>query len=241
MRFDPLRGLFASLFIVAASLVWVAALQFGDAVLFERLGYTMHAITLLAIFAFVAGLAVAGLFLRFHHVRAELLAGRRVVGQWRVDAATFAAFAPKALDADRRDKRQALAVVGFFIVVIFGGFALFDREAAPAMLGFAGATLALMVAAYALGQRAMARQLEYRDGEVIVGERGLLFNDVLHMWGAPLSWLTGARLSRDGRALQVDYAFLSRLGAQGVCVLVPVPPDARGQAEAAAERLQMLA
>lgn len=241
MRFDPCLGMVFSLGLAAASLVWFAALWIDDAALFRLLRYGMHAVTLLSIFALIAGLAVAGLFLRFHHVRAELLSGRRLVGRWRVDAATFAHFAPKALEADRQDKRQALAAVAFFVIAIFGAFALFDREAAPAMLGFAAATLALMAAAYLFGQRVMRRQLEYRGGEAIVGERGLMFNGVLHVWGAPLSWLTGARVSRDGRALEVDYAFLSRLGAQGVAVLVPVPPEAQAEAEAAAERLRALA
>ena len=241
MRFDPRRGLFVSLLISGASLAWFVALWLDDAALFRRIGYGMHAATLLAIFALLAGLAVAALFLRFHHVRTELLEGRRVLARWRVDEATFKRFVPKALDADRRDKRQALTVVAFFIVVIFGAFALFDREAAPFMLAMAAAVLVLMLLAYRLGQRAIAAQLVYRGGEAIVGERGLLFNGVLNVWGAPLSWLTGARLSPDGRILQVDYAFLSRLGAQGVSILLPVAPAARAEAEAAALALQALA
>jgi hypothetical protein len=241
MRFDPWRGVLASLLIACVSVGWFAALWIDDAAIFRRLGYTMHAATLLAIFAFVAGAAVAGLFLRFHKVRTELLEGRRVLARWSVDAATFKAFVPRALDADRRDKRQALAAVGFFLVLIFGGFALYDVEAAPLMLSMAGAVLALMFVAYWLGQRAMAGQLVYRGGATIIGERGLLFNGVLHVWDAPLSWLSGAHVSRDGRALEVDYAFLSRLGVQGVCVLVPVAPEGRAAAETAAARLQALA
>lgn len=241
MRFDPLRGVFASLLIAGFGLVWLVAIQFEGDALFRRLGYAVHAATLLAILALVAGIAVGGLFLRFHHVRMELLEGRRVVARWRVDETRFKAFVPRALDADRRDKQQALAVVAFFIVVIFGAFALFDNEAAVAMLLMAAVILILMVLAYLLGQRAMAAQLVYRGGEAIVGERGLLFNGVLHVWGAPLSWLTGARLSRDGRSLEVGYAYLSRLGAQNVSTLLPVPPESRAAAEAAAERLQSLA
>ncbi len=241
MRFDPLRGAFVSLLIAAASLVWFVAIRMADEALFRRLGYAMHAATLLAIFALIAGLAVAALFLRFHHVRTELLQGRRVVARWRVDAATFKAFAPRALDSDRSEKRQALAAVAAFVVVIFGAFALFDREAAPYMLSMAAVVILAMALAYRLGRRTTEAQLVYRGGEAIVGERGLLFNEVLHVWGAPLSWLTGARLSRDGRTLEVDYAFLSRLGAQAVSVLVPVAPDSRAAAETAEARLQALA
>lgn len=241
MRFDPLRGLIAALLVSGSSLVWFAALWLDDAALFRRLSYAMHAVTLLAIFALIAGLAVAGLFLRFHHVRRELLEGRRVLARWRVDEAAFNTFVPKALDADRADKRQALAAVAIFVAVIFGAFALFDRDAAPFMLSMAGAVTITMLLAYWLGQRAMAAQLVYRGGEAIVGERGLLFNGVLHVWGAPLSWLTGASLSRDGRVLEIGYAFLSRIGAQGVSVLLPVPPEARAEAEQAEEGLQELA
>ena len=144
MRFDPLRGAFVSLLIAAASLVWFVAIRMADEALFRRLGYAMHAATLLAIFALIAGLAVAALFLRFHHVRTELLQGRRVVARWRVDAATFKAFAPRALDSDRSEKRQALAAVAAFVVVIFGAFALFDREAAPYMLSMAAVVILAM-------------------------------------------------------------------------------------------------
>lgn len=241
MRFDPLRGVLASLLIAGVGAVWLLAIQFEGDALFQRLSYAMHAATLLAIFALVAGLAVAGLFLRFHRVRRELLEGRRVVARWRVDETIFKAFVPRALDAERRDKRQALAAVAFFIAVIFGAFALFDPETATFMLSMAAGVLVLMILAYALGQRAMAAQLVYRGGEAIVGERGLLFNGVLHVWAAPLSWLTGARLSRDGRALEVDYAYLSRIGVQTVATMIPVAPDARAQAEEAAVRLNALA
>jgi hypothetical protein len=241
MRFDPLRGALVSLLVVAASLVWFLAIRFDGEALFRRLGYAMHAATLLAIFAAIAGLAVAGLFLRFHHVRAELLAGRRVVARWRVDEKTFRAFAPVALDSDRQEKRQALMAVAFFVVAIFGAFALFDHETAVPMLSMAGGVILVMALAFVLGQRVMAAQLVYRGGEAIVGERGLLFNGVLHVWGAPLSWLTGAAVSRDGRVLEIGYAYLSRLGPQYVATLVPIPSEAGSEAQAAAARLQALA
>ena len=241
MLFDPRRGIVISLLVVAASAVWFAAIWIDASAIFRRLGYAMHAGTLLAIFALLAGLAVAGLFLRFHRVRTELLEGRRVLARWRIDERAFKAFVPGALEADRRDKMQALVTVGLFTLAIFGGFALFDREAAFAMLSIAAAFLILMLVAFLLGQRVVASQLVYRGGEAIVGERGLLFNGVLHVWSAPLTWLTGARASADGRTLEVDYAFLSRMGAQTVAVVIPAPPEAKAEVETAAERLQGLA
>ena len=102
MRFDPLRGVFASLLIAGFGLVWLVAIQFEGDALFRRLGYAVHAATLLAILALVAGIAVGGLFLRFHHVRMELLEGRRVVAMrdrfeaaLPNDAVVFGAAAPR--------------------------------------------------------------------------------------------------------------------------------------------------
>lgn len=241
MRFDPRKGLVVCLAIMAASALWFAALWLAEDALFATFGFNMHPITFLAIFAFFAGAAVAAFFWRLHHVRMELLDGRRVIARWRVDKATFSAFVPKAKQADRKAKLQALALVSFFIVVIFGAFALFDPDVAPFMMTVAAFVLVVMVIAFWAGQRAIAAQLVYRGGEAIIGPRGLLFNGVLHVWGVPLSWLSGAELAPDGRTLAVVYAFFSRIGAQGVAVLIPVPPAAEDQARKAEEELQALA
>lgn len=236
---DPGKAAMISLAFVLAALMWFAALWLADEEIFSSLGYAMHAITLLAIFTLLAATAVTGLFWRFAAVKSELLAGRRVIARWRVDRKAFSGFAPVARDLDRAEKRQALFLVWFFLLAIFGGFALYDRDAAPVLLGVGAATAAAMGLAFLAGQRISARHLEFRSGEVIVGERGLLFNDVLHVWSVPLSWLAGAELGPDG--LAVAYAYFSRMGPQYVTVLLPAPEEAAEAAQRAQRGLAALA
>jgi hypothetical protein len=61
---------------------------------------------------------------------------------------------------------------------------------------------------------------------VIVGERGLLSNGVLHVWALPLNRLVGADFGGRPPVLTVAYAWLSRVGWQEVVVDLPVPPKA---------------
>lgn len=227
-----------ALVVAAMALGWLLGQWLAGDAVFAALGYATHAITLLSIFALIAGLAVALLFRRFATVRSDLLAGRNVVARWSVDAEVYTAFAARAIAADRADKRGALLAVLFFVAVIFGLFALFDPEAAPAMLGMAVVVGLLMVAAYLLGGRVMRRQLEPASREVIVGTDGLLVNGVLHVWSAFLTWLADASLTAGPPAsLVITYAYLARFGPQFVSVMLPVPPEAVHLAEAVVARL----
>ena len=233
MLTDPRRPMSYALAALAAASLWFVALAVDDAALFARFDMVMHAITFLAIFVAVAAGVAALIFRRFAQVRDELLAGRREFARWRVDEATLRAVAPKALAEDVADKRGALFAVWFFVALIFGGFAIADPAAAPGMLAVA-ATLAVGVGvAYLFGRRVVADHWRWRGGEAIVGERGLMFNGVLHVWAVPLSWLQGARLSERPAALRVVYRHLSRAGVQSVEALIPVPANARAEAERA--------
>lgn len=238
MRSDPRIGMAVALAVAAIALGWLLGQWLAGDTVFAALGDATHAITLLSIFALIAGLAVALLFRRFATVRADLLAGRNVIARWRVDAEAYSAFAARAVAADRADKRGALVLVLFFIAVIFGLFALFDPEAAPAMLGMAVVVAVLMVAAYLLGGRVMRRQLEPASREVIVGTGGLLVNGVLHVWSAFLTWLADASLTLGPPAsLVITYAYLARFGPQFVSVMLPVPAEAVPLAETVVARL----
>lgn len=241
MSSDPRRAVFVALLIAAICLLWFAVLGVADDVLAARLGMNRHAITFLAgTFALFAGVA-ALIFGRFAAVRDELLAGRRVLGRWSVDAATWAAFAPVALADDAADKRRALAVVLFFVLVCFGGFALADPDVARAMASVGIGVAALMIAAFALGARTQAAQWRRRTGEVIVGERGLLRDGVLHVWAVPLSSLVGARMQERPLGLVVVYGWWSRAGRQEVAVALPVTRDGLPAARAAAAGLREIA
>ena len=241
MSSDPRRVLVVMLIVAALCLLWLAAIGVADDALAARLGMNRHAITFLAVVFGLFALVAAAIFARFAAVRAELLAGRRVIGRWRVDEATWAAFAPAALADDAADKRTALAVVLFFVVVCFGGFALADPEAAPAMASAGLAVAVVMIAAFVLGGRTQASQWRRRTGEVIVGERGLLRDGVLHVWAVPLSRLVGARIQDRPLGLSVVYGWWSRMGWQEVGVAVPVPRDALATARTTAARLDEIA
>lgn len=238
MRSNPLVGAAVSLAIAAAAAMWLVLQWVARDGLFDLLGYAMHAMTLLAVFALIAGLAVALLFRRFARVRADLLAGRNVIARWSVGAAEFEVFTARAIAADRADKRGALALVVGLVILIFGAFALFDPEVAPAMLGMAGVVALLMAGAYLLGGRVIRRQLEPASREVIVGTDGLMLNGVLHVWSAILTWLTDVDLETGPPAvLVVTYAYLARFGPQYVTVALPVPEAAVPLARQVVEQL----
>lgn len=237
MLADPRAWLRRALILLALPALWFAALALDSDALFDRFGMNMHAITFLALFvATVAGVAAA-IFSRFATVRAELLEGRRTLARWRVDEPTLRALAPVALAEDEADKRGALLAVFGFVALIFGAFALADRRAAPFMLAVAELLLLAVSIAYLVGRRIGADHWAWRGGEAIIGERGLIFNGVLHVWAAPLSWLAGARLTDDPPALRVDYRHLSRAGVQSVEAIVPAPPGARAEAQRARDAL----
>ncbi len=238
MRSNPLVGAWISLGVAAVAVGWLLLQWLAGDALFAAFGYTMHAITLLAVFALIAGLAVALLLRRFARVRADLLSGRNVIARWTVAEAEFEVFAARAVAADRDDKRGALALVVGLVVLIFGAFALFDPEVAPAMLGMAGLVALLMAAAYFLGGWVMRRQLQSASREVIVGTDGLMLNGVLHVWSAVLTWLAGVDLDPGPPGtLAVTYAYLARFGPQYVTVALPVPRSALPLARQVVERL----
>lgn len=238
MLSDPRIGLAASLIVAVLSAGWLAAQWLMSDALFEALGYAEHAITFLAIFLLLCGIAVALLFARLVRVKADLLAGRNVIARWSVDPQSFRVFAVVAEKREREEKRGALFLVLFFVVVIFGAFALFDLEAAPFMLSIAAAVAVAVVLAFLFGNRVRRKQLEPRSGEIIVGTDGVLVNGVLHVWHAFLTWLRGASLEPGPPAiLTIAYAFLARYGMQEVAVMLPVPADAAPQAERAEQQL----
>lgn len=97
---DPRAGLTVSLLILGAALLWLLAQWAASDVIWDALwpvlGYGVHAITFLALFAVVACPFVALLFYRYTKVKADLLAGRNVIARWTVDPASFKTFSPVA-------------------------------------------------------------------------------------------------------------------------------------------------
>ena len=238
MKSDPRIGLVVSLAIAAAALLWLIAMGFAGEDIQDALGDLAHVITFLSIFLLITGIAVSFLFRRYWRVRSDLLAGRNVIERWVVDPEAFKAFATVADTRDRADKRGALMLMFFFIVVIFGGFILFDPEVALPMLGVAAALALVLTGAYFWSNRIRRKQLEPTSREVIVGNDGLLVNDVLHVWGVFMSWLAGVELERGARPiLTITYAYLARYGPQYVSVPLPVPPGEIARAEEVERRL----
>jgi hypothetical protein len=242
MLSDPRIGLYVSLGIAGAALLWligqgVASEAIWEA-LFPWLGYGTHAVTFLAIFLLVAAPLVALLFRRYAKVKSDLLAGRNVIARWTVDPAQFQTFGAVAEVRDRAEKRGALYLILVFVAIIFGAVALIDPEVAPHML-IAGAAIALVVTiAFWLSNRVRKRHLAMRSGAIIVGAHGLLVNDVLHVWSVPTSWLSAVELERGPTPiLTITYATAGRYGTQYIGVLLPVPPEAMQLAEEVKRRL----
>jgi hypothetical protein len=238
MLSDPRIGLGVSLAVAVVAALWLLAQWLMAEVLWPRLGYTMHAVTLLAIFLLAASGPTAYLFRQYARVREDLRAGRDVIARWRVDPELFRAFGKSAVARDLAEKRSALYAVLLFMLLVFGAFALFDPSAASGMLAIGALASAAIVIAFVLGKRLALAHARLRSGEIIVGRKGLLANDVLHVWGSFLSWLSKVSLHR-GRhpSLTVSYFVVTRLGAREVSVTLPLSPDQLPLAQEVLRRL----
>lgn len=225
MLSNPRIGFGISLGVAAAAMLWLIGQLFASDLLWPLLSFTMHAVTLLAVFLFLTSVPAAFLFYQYTIVRADLLAGRNVVARWRVDQALFRSFSKAEASRDLGEKRSALYIILIFIAVIFGAIALFDPAAAGAMIA-SGATVSLViVAAFFFGNRVIQKHLMMRSGEIIVGKRGLLVNDVLHVWGTFLSQLSEVTLKQGAHpTLTISYSVLARYGPQTVVVTLPFSP-----------------
>jgi hypothetical protein len=238
MLSDPRIGFGVSLGVAAVAALWLLAQWLAAEVLWPRLGYAMHAVTLLAIFLLAASGPIAYLFRHYARVREDLRAGRDVIARWRVDPELFRTFGRAAVARDSAEKRSALYAILLFMLLVFGAFALFDPQAASGMLAIGALAAAAIVAAFALGKRTALVHARLRSGEIIVGRSGLLANDVLHVWGSFLSRLSKVSLHQ-GRhpSLTISYFILTRLGPQEVSVDVPFSPDQLPLAQEVQRRL----
>ena len=242
MRTDPRVGYLTSLAIAGLAALWLAALWVVSDDLFRLLGMAMHAVTFLAIVLLATGALVALLFRSYVRAKAELVSGTGRLARWQVDAATWQTFAGRAETMDRGEKLGLLLLIWGITAVICGALALaVPRDAR--IFGAIGIGIAILVgAAFLLGTRVYRRQLEHRTGEVIVGRRGLLVNDVLHVWDTWLSWLEGARvIEASVPMLEVEYAYWARYGPQSITVRLPIGPGDMATARTLAGSLNALA
>lgn len=225
MLSNPRIGFGGSLGIGAAAVLWLIAQAVASDLLWSSFGTTMHAITLLAIFLLLLSGPVAFLFHQYATVRADLRAGRNVIARWHVEPKLFVAFSKAELSRDLGEKRSALILILIAIAIAFGAFASFDPEAAGGMLTMGAIVGSAMIIAFWLGNRTIRKHLQIRSGDIIVGTRGLLVNDVLHVWGNYLSWLSGVTLKQGTHpSLTITYSFLGRYGPQQVAVTLPFSP-----------------
>ncbi len=231
MRSDPHLGLRISLAIAAMAALWLGAQWFAADALYDALGNGSFAISFLAIVVLLTAAMTALLFRRYARVKADLLAGRDVVARWSVDPVTLEQVSITARTRERSNKKTTLFITWGFIIVIFGVFALKDEDVAPIMIAV-GAALGLIVTlAFWVSSRTPKSHLEMRSAEIILGSRGVLNSDVLHVWGPPLSRLSNVKLEEGPpAALTVTYANFSRAGSQYVDVVLPVPPEALADA-----------
>lgn len=239
VRSDPRIGYYVSLAIAGVSGFWLLSLFFMAETWESVFGYNVHPITFLSIFLLLTGLAVSQLFRGYAKVRRDLEAGENVLARWTVDAQTWRRFAGPAHELESADKRGVLMLLYVFIAVICGGLALALPRDAHIFGWIALGLAAIVTIAFLVGLRVYERQLVFRDGKVVIGRGGLMFNGILHVWDNWLSWLEGAEVVADpAPMLVVVYAYWARYGPQTVVVRIPLPKHDVQIGTAAAEALE---
>lgn len=243
MRTDPRIGLTISLLICAVAGLWLLAQSFASGTIWEALwpvvGFRTHVLAFLALFALVACPFIALLFYRYLRVKADLLAGRNVIARWTADPASLEEFSSVTEAYERAEKRRALYVTFFFIVLLFA-VALLDPEVAvPILLAAAALAMVMMIASW-FGNRIRKSQSQMPLSEIIIGTEGLFVDDVLHVWSTFVSWLVAAEIEKGPPpVLTITYAFCwGRYGPQSVSVIIPIGPDNWDLAVAVEQRLQ---
>ena len=223
MRSDPRIGYWISLGIAGLSGLWLFALWPFSEDMEAFFGMAVHAITFLAIFLLLTGLAVSLLFSGYVRIKSDLAAGRNVLARWHVDRGTWRQFAGPADAMNRSEKTSLLLMLYAFIAVICGGLALAIPKDWHIFGWIALGMAAVVTVAFLLGNRVYERQLVYRTGEIIIGRDGMSVDGVLHVWGNWLSWLEGAEvIERPVKMLIVAYSFWTRYGWQTVTARAPI-------------------
>ena len=191
----------------------------------------MHAVTLPPIFLLMLSLPIAFLFYQYAAVRADLLAGRDVIARWHVDPKLFSAFGKAEISRDLSEKRSALFLILAMLVLDFGEFVLFDAKAAFGMFAFGGIAVLAILIAFWLGNQTTRKHMQLQSGDIVVRKRGLLVNDVLHVWSSFLSRFSGVALNQGSHpTLAITYFVLGRFGPQQVTVTLPFSPLQLNQA-----------
>ena len=239
MRIDPRIGLTVSLLIFAAAALWLLTQWLAFDAIREPewpiIGFRSHVITFLALFAVIVCPSAALLFYRYLRVKADLLAGRNVIARWTVNPACVKEFSRIAGARDRAEKRPALYVAFFLIVLLFGAMALMHPDVVVPIL-VAGALAIVVSIALWLGDH--KTRLRTPSATTIVGTEGLLVNDALYVWSTSLSWLVGAEIEKGPPpVLRITYAFCF-YGLQFIKVVMPLDPDRWEIALAVVQRLQ---
>lgn len=242
MLCNPRNGYIAAAIAAAAAGIWIlVSLVFGDEI-YQRMGSAMHALTFISIFVCLAGLAVAFLFRKMSQVRLDLLSGRDVIAKWHVGETAWRQFADEERKADGDEKRSILALIILFAALSCGGIALANPNDAG-LLALIGAVISTVMGfAYFMGRRLVRSQLGYRGGDIIVGQKGLMRDGVLHVWDLGLSWLEAPHIEeKPVPVLTVSYAYWARYGPQGVIVRLPFERGELSLVREAARRLEEIA
>ena len=128
MLSNPFTGQRVSLALAALCGVWLTIYVFNAEALYHRLGDLAHALTFLAIFLGLSGVAVSFLFRGMARVRRALATGEEVFGRWQVTPQEWADFVGRSRPEGIKDRAMTLFLIAVFSVVICGALAISRRN-----------------------------------------------------------------------------------------------------------------
>jgi uncharacterized membrane protein len=224
---DPRIWFWGCWAVVAVCLAWFAALAIDGDAIWQTFGFNQHAITFFAIFLSLSAAVVSLLFRRYVRVRNELVSGRGALARWQVGPDIWDAFAGNAEQDIRAGHKAILITILVFDVLVCAVLAALHPDDAVVFVWIALGIAAIGGFGWLIGRRTSAAHLAYRTGEVIIGERGMIVNGVLHVWDMFGSQLDGIELieTERPRRLAVTYSFITRAGRQYETAFAPFPDD----------------
>lgn len=183
-----------------------------------------YALAFVGLFILIVGLVVLAFYIPRYRIMQRMLDGRDLLACWEIEPATWRAHLERDYARDQAGKRGLFWVVVVLMVIIGTPFVLVDPEAGVWVLAaLAGTAGAIAIVAF-LVPRLRRRQNLERPGEVLISAEGISAGGQLTVWKTITSRLQRAELTgHDPTLIELEMAYLSRVGYQTYEVRVPVP------------------